>query len=108
MNYIDKFVDKEEIQVVFGNHKIRALRFYHECIREDEIGMIEAVVEESPKTLGVYQLTSIEIYNEKFEHIHDDIEIIGTQDFHCRLEIEDFLADRYGISKDLIKLDGHI
>jgi len=108
MNYINDFVNKEELQVVFGDSKIRALRFYHECIREDEIGIIEAEVEESSKTLGVYQLTSIEIYNEKYEHIHDDIEIIGTQDFRCRLEIEDFLVDRYGISKDLVRIDGDI
>lgn len=108
MNYINEFVNKEEIQVVFGDSKIRALRFYHECIREDKIGMVEVVVEELPKTLGVYQLTSIEIYNEKHEHIHDDIDIIGTQDFHCRLEIEDFLAERYAIGKDLIEIDGEI
>lgn len=109
MNFIADFSEnKDEIQIVFADHKIRALRYYSECVREDIIGAVEAEVEEPTETLGVYRLKSVEIYNENDEHIHDDGEIIDNQEFHCKEEIEEFLAERYDISKDLITIDGDI
>lgn len=68
------------------------------------IGRIDLSIEEPEETPGVYRIEHVMIYDDNDERLHEDQDIVDNTEYHDRNELIQALADKYGVSTDIINI----
>ncbi|EJT6502754.1 hypothetical protein AB8J26_001552 [Clostridium perfringens] len=69
-----------------------------------KIGRVELSIEMPEEMIGIYRIEHVMLFNEDDEELYDDQGIVDNEEYHDESELVEALANKYGISKDIIEV----